>query len=374
MKSRKEFSQLIVAILVFILLCTSACTQKESNIVKIGAVVPLTGPGAALGNLIKRGLDLGVEDVNSLSNEIQIEIVYEDSQTNPNQGLTAFRKLVSIDRVPVVLVAFSTVCNAVAPVAEELKVLMIGMTTSMPGLPQEKKYVMRLFPNADMLAGSMAEYASERFQLASVLYAEDEYGRTQFTTFAKMFEGDGRKIVFHEAFNTTETQFRTTVAKMLNQNPDVIFLPGYGPGYIALLNQIRENNKSISILGDSPLTNPPVYRAAGQAAEGIVVPATLLDAGVSITEDQKNFLQAYQSRFNENPSINVSINFDFIHMIARAANDTNFSPDAILDYFINTLSPYDGIVGEIRFDKEGESLVHVQPMKISKGTIINIRE
>jgi branched-chain amino acid transport system substrate-binding protein len=352
----------------------STNTNSSTQPYRFGAVIPLTGPGAALGGLIRRGIELGVEDVNNgKAADKQIGVVFEDSKTVPNEGLTAFRKLVDVDKVSTVLVGFSTVCNAVAPVAEESKILMIGMTTSLPGLTDGRNYVIRFFPNADMLAGTMADYASTRFSRVAVIYAEDEYGKSAFTTFSSKFQGSARTIVFSESFKPTDTDFRSIVAKMAAANPDGIFLPGYGPGYITLINQIRERNATIPIMGDSPLTNPPVYKAAGNAVEGVIVPATPLDAGIAETPEQKAFFDSYRKRFNENPSINVTINYDFVHLLALALENTDKSPGAIRQYFLRQ-SPYKGLTGEIRFQPNGESIVQVRPMAIEGSTIVQIKE
>lgn len=353
----------------------SGCGQEgppqepaEAEVYRVGAAIPLTGPGAALGSLIKRGLELGVKEANTARPDHPIEIIFEDTKTNPKEGLTAFRKLVDVDNTKVVLVAFSAICNAVAPVAEAQKVLMVGMTTSMPGLTEGRQYVIRLFPNAEMLAGTMADYAKMHHTRAAVMYANDEYGKHTFITFKARFEGDGRQNVFSDAFSPTQKEFRETVGKMLASRPDVIYLPGYGGGYVALLKQIREQNENIMIMGDSPLSNPPVYKAAGDAADGVLVPATPLDAGVADTPRQEAFLAQYVKEFGENPSINVAINHDFVEMLSLALSETDGSPEAIRGFFLSQ-RPFHGLVGDITYQDDGESIVVVKPMRIENAQI-----
>jgi branched-chain amino acid transport system substrate-binding protein len=345
-------------------------TPHQVNTFRFGAVLPLTGPGAPLGALERRGLELGLQDVNSRSDGIKLEVIFEDSQTKPDVGLTAFRKLTDLDKASVIIVAFSAVCNAVAPVAENSQSLMIGITTSMPGLVEGRNRVIRLFPNADTLAAPIVSYASGKFSRVAVIFAEDEYGRTIFKAFRDKFEAGGGNVVFSDSFQPTETEFRSIVAKMLEAKPDAIYLPGYGPGYIALINQIRERNPTIPLMGDSPLSNPPVYKAAGNAVEGVVIPATPLDAGIAETAAQKAFLERYHAQFNENPSINVTISYDLIQLLYNAVKQTDRSPEQIRNYFLSQ-NPYVGIVGEIRYKPSGESVVPVRAMRIQGGTIVS---
>lgn len=358
--------------------CNTPATNTNSGpapgrTFRFGAVIPLTGNGSALGGLIRRGIELGVEDVNNKAGEKRIEVVIEDSKTLPNEGLTAFRKLVDVDKLNTVLVSFSLVCNAVAPVAEQSKVLMVGTTTTLPGLTDGRNYLLRFFPTADMFVSTIADYAVARYSRVAIIYAEDEYGRSMFTTFRDKFQKEGRTLVFSESFKPSDTDFRSLVAKMAVAKPDFIFLPGYGPGYVTLINQIREKNRDIPIMGDSPLTNPPVYKAAGEAVEGVVVPGTNLDAGIGETPEQQAFIENYRKRFNENPSINVTINYDFVHLLAAAAENTDKSPEAIRRYFMSQ-APYRGITGDIRFQPNGEAIIQVQPLVIKGGTITMLGE
>lgn len=345
----------------------------SGRIFRFGAVIPLTGNGSALGGLIRRGIELGVEDVNNKAGEKRIEVVIEDSKTLPNEGLTAFRKLVDVDKVNTVLVGFSLVCNAVAPVAEESKVLMVGTTTTLPGLTDNRNYLLRFFPTADMFVSTIADYAGTKYSRVAIIYAEDEYGKSMFTAFRDKFQKGGHSLVFSESFKPSDTDFRSLVEKMSAAKPDFIFLPGYGPGYVTLINQIREKNKDVPLMGDSPLTNPPVYKAAGAAVEDVIVPGTALDAGVGETPAQQAFIENYRKRFNENPSINVTINYDFVHLLAAAAENTDKSPEAIRRYFMSQ-APYKGVTGDISFQPNGESIVQVRPLVIKGGAITMISE
>jgi branched-chain amino acid transport system substrate-binding protein len=346
----------------------STSVPEKREPVKVGVVVPLTGPGAPLGELIKRGIQLGDEDVRGAERQPRLQFLFQDSKTSPKDGLAAYRHLRDVEKVDVAIVAFSTVCNAVAPAAESDRVLMIGTTTSMPGLTTGRQFVIRSFPNADMLAGTMADYAAKNFKRLAILYVEDEYGRTTFTTFKERLLNKGSAVVFSEGFPATQSEFRSLVDKMLEASPDAIYIPGYGPSYIALLKAIRERNAGIAILGDSPLSNPSVYRAAGQAVEGAIIPATDLDAGIARTDAQRRFLERYKARFSENPSINVSVNFDLVHILSEAMMKGEATPHALRSYFVSN-SPFQGITGNLSWDASGESTVVVKPMVIKGGTI-----
>src|SRR5688500_9160494 len=99
---------LVVGILAFIYYRQ---TTHDSGTLKIGALLPLTGSGANYGKSLKQGIDLAVDDINRAGgvNGQRIEIVYEDSQSDPRTGISGFNKLAGVDKVPVVLGSLSSV-------------------------------------------------------------------------------------------------------------------------------------------------------------------------------------------------------------------------------------------------------------------------
>ena len=79
--------------------------KKEPEVIKIGAILPLTGPNAQWGIPPNRGAILAVEEVNSHGGINGKKIVYisEDTQCEPQIGVSAFRKLISDKEIKAVL-------------------------------------------------------------------------------------------------------------------------------------------------------------------------------------------------------------------------------------------------------------------------------
>ena len=93
----------------------ASAVSAQADDINIGAVFPLSGPNATYGDIFMSGADLAARHANEdgmLSGELNI--LYEDSQALPQQGVVAMNKLVNVESVPYVLSAFTGVSKAIS--------------------------------------------------------------------------------------------------------------------------------------------------------------------------------------------------------------------------------------------------------------------
>ena len=149
----KKFSSMVAAIA----LVSSIAYAKE---VKIGVVLPMTGPIAAFGKSSKEGLDIAHEQNNKLSNGDTVKFVLVDDEGDKVKAATAVKKLINDDKVSVILgeVASSN-SMAMAPIAEKAKTPMITHASTNPRVTKGKKYVTRACFIDPFQGAVMAKYA-----------------------------------------------------------------------------------------------------------------------------------------------------------------------------------------------------------------------
>ena len=110
------------------MLCLIAGTAAAET-VKIGAVQPLSGKMSVYGEGFQRALNLAVEEVNAAGGikGQDLEIVYEDNLSTAQGSVSALQKLISIEKLPVVIgPAASSNFLATCPIAEREKTVFIG--------------------------------------------------------------------------------------------------------------------------------------------------------------------------------------------------------------------------------------------------------
>jgi len=103
-------------------------SAAEAETIRLGAILPLTGPGAVIGTQQMNGLQFAMDKANAAGgvHGNKIEILFEDNQAKPDQSILSFNKLVDLQKVPMIFSAYSGPSLAMAPLAGRKKILLIN--------------------------------------------------------------------------------------------------------------------------------------------------------------------------------------------------------------------------------------------------------
>jgi branched-chain amino acid transport system substrate-binding protein len=199
LKSPALLIQIYSYIIILSLVILSGCVKKEENEIRIGAILPLTGDAAEWGSNTKNGIDLAVDNINSGGgiNGRKIKILYEDTQGMPQNGVAAIQKLINVEKLPTVIDdSMSSVTLAMAPIAENNKVVLLSVGATAPKISEAGKYIFRIW-NSDDLEGKVSArfvYDDLKLKNAAILYINNDYGTGLDSVFKKAFEELGGKI------------------------------------------------------------------------------------------------------------------------------------------------------------------------------------
>ncbi len=160
---------LIISIVVASFMVFSfGCAKKEEKEIKIGAILPLTGDAAQYGQSAKKGMELAVNEINErggIDNK-KIKLIIEDRQGQVKDGVAAFRKLITVEKVPIIIgELLSSITLAIAPLANENKVVILSPASTAPKITEAGDYIFRNVAS-DIVEGQiMAEYAFKKLKL-----------------------------------------------------------------------------------------------------------------------------------------------------------------------------------------------------------------
>ncbi|MEM8556311.1 MAG: ABC transporter substrate-binding protein [Bacteroidota bacterium] len=349
---------LLASLLVVTLL--SGCNQERASAelapLEVGALLPLTGPGAVFADYIKKGLDMAADEINQ-EDPGSIVLIYEDSENNPQRGISAFQQMVLTEDPPVVISALSSVTSAVAPLAGPNNTVVIGTAVALPGVTAPSDYVFRVYPEADGIAGVIAEYASDKYQTAGIAYIDDDFGQSSAEVFEELFEADGDSVLLTEPYELTERDFRAQWEKFKDANPDVVWIVGYGPAYSALVTQMREANVQSDLLADMTLGLPVTINNVGDAAEDVVY----VDASIDPA-----FASRYESRYGERPTSYAGYAYDILMMLNEVRKGGNNTAESIRDSFAD-IEGYRGVMGNISMEEDRDAALDFILMEIESG-------
>lgn len=182
-----------ISILLLLSLCLFvffACQEKSA--IRVGVILPLTGPASEIGNNILDGIIIASEYYDSISPQ-KLKLIVEDSKLDAKQAMSSANKLITVDKVDAIIgLASSTEALVVAPVCEKNKVVMISSTASTPLLSDAGDYIFRIYPSDVYDSKVLAEYAKE-IKKVSILYLNNDFGVGLKNTFIENYKKTGEK-------------------------------------------------------------------------------------------------------------------------------------------------------------------------------------
>jgi len=326
---------------------------KEEEIIKIGAILPLSGPVSIFGNWIREGIDLALEDIN----DSRINIMYEDSKLDAKEGISAFNKLVDIDKAKIIISAMSSVSVPLMPLAKEKEILLFLQDVTYPDITVGNPLVLRHFIQSDREASILAEYTLDELKIKKVgiLYVNDEAGVGAKEAFKRIFEEKGGEVLILESYGTRDTDMKTQILKIKNENTEGIYLFGNGPSWAQTLKQIKELGFEGKILTNTAMFIKNFREIAGDAAEGVYFTYPYSD---TFKESVEEFVNLYKEKYGREPEMEAYYAWDILHILARALEENNWKTKSI-EKAILDIKEFEGAFGKTIITENGDFLTPV---------------
>ena len=329
--------------------CQSGGTVEP---IKIGLVTALTGDVASVGNDVFKGAQLKLKEINDAGgiNGRQVELVAEDGKCTGVDGASAVQKLINVDKVVAIHGAgCSGESLAAASIAEAAHVVMMSPSSSSPDLTQAGDYFFRTFPNDALKTTVMAKYFQDSGLSKVAIITENVDYAVGFRDSLEKDIGTGA-FVFDERVEPGTKDFRTLVTRLKDIDFDIIVTNFTSPSAVGLLlQQLREQGLTQQAIGHDIADTQETIDAGQEAAEGlrvINVPSIAAD-----TDFGQQFIAAYGQ-----PQASLSwasYGYDTLGVLAEAIAAAGTEGEAIRDYLYN-MESYDGVVGHISFDENGD--------------------
>jgi branched-chain amino acid transport system substrate-binding protein len=251
----------------------SAAAQQQEPF-RFGALMPTTGPEAGYGLDFVKTYEMAVKDINDNGGVAgrKLEMIVLDTQAKPELAISGANKLTEVDKVAVIITAWSSVVKAVAPIANRNAVLELNMGANSPDIAHLGDYVYTVFPLAEVDVTALAKYTKDKLgkSRAAVLYINNDTGIGGAKIYRDVFTAAGGQVVAFEAYDPKASDFTGVLLKARVGNPDVVHIHGLSelPQVIA---QMRQLGMPQQITSYSAGYNPKLLAQLGSAAEGLIV-------------------------------------------------------------------------------------------------------
>lgn len=359
--------KIIVLFLVSIFIFS--CSEKEEEI-KIGIILPLTGPGAAYGQQTWEGINLAHKIISKDSESDQKLILQvEDSQTLSSVGVSSAQKLVYQDNVKLIIGALaSNITLAISPIAEREKVLLLSPGSSADSISYAGDYIFRIAPTDRYDGKFLAETIKNKYGIdfTAVIYLNNSFGRGLYDIFQKNYEKLGGQIILAEPFLQGENNFRITLEKIKNLRLNSLLLVANTIENIVVLRQIKELNINVQIFAPSTFNDPKILEEAGSLAEGVVFSAASF-AGIKNQPNVEKFLEEFKMEYDRVPTTFSAYGYDALIILSHLIREHGMKVESIKKG-LYSLKNYQGASGELSFDQNGDAQVQLSLFTVSENS------
>ena len=325
--------------------------------IRIGAVIPLTGPVAEDGAVLLKGAKLAVQAFNDAGglNGDKIELMVEDGACIPAQSVAGAEKLVSADHVVALAGSFcSSSSGATMDVAARYKIPMVSGISTAPGLTERgNPYYFRIQATSQMLSNAFAPTMMKDVagKKVAFLVVNDDWGRSVATYYKTALEKEGAQVVSTQIFDTNETDLFPFITNVKRAEPDAVMMAANTQNAVTLTEQIRQLSLKAVLFAEGSFTAKSYYDAVGKQGDGIyglVSYVPTFDNPVN-----KSFVDRYKAAYGESPNNNAMGGYEEMSVIAAALKLAGKADPAAIREAMTKVAA-DGPVGPIRFNEKGQ--------------------
>jgi branched-chain amino acid transport system substrate-binding protein len=344
----------------------SAAAKAET--IKIGVVLPYSGPNSDLGNQVDKAFDLYLKLHAAELGDHKIELVKRDE--GPASGAiarTAVTELITNDKVKLIAgFAFSPSAIAAAPVVTQAKVPMIIANAGTAWITNLSPYIVRFSFSMWDPAYPMGSYAAKNLgcKTAAAGYTDFPPGQDSVLAFKTAFEKAGGKIVDEVRFGPPGPvpDFTPFFQRVKDEHPDCfyVFVPSgsHAGGVMKTYGDLGMRQAGVKLIG--PMDLIPDYELAhmSDAAIGLIVMSSYADDYT--TPGNAEFVKAWHDAYGPNsyPDFMSAASMDAMAGIFHVIKTLNGNLDDGAKV-VDTLKgwKHDGFRGPIEIDPQTRDVI-----------------
>ncbi len=359
-------------ILVFLALLAVILGCPGEEVVKFGAVLPLTGEAAIYGLPVHRGVDLAFEHLLSQQDlPYQLELVTVDSESDPEKA----KELLIQAYRDGALAAIGGVTTAEAlqmvAVADEFDRVLVSPSASTPQLSGISKYFYRVFPSDAREGATMGNFATQKLKAEKVviLAKEDAYAKGIQEVFKTEFERYGGEVLDLIEFPSLGSDLSGLVERVMTLRPDAVYLAAYAPDLAQMIKYLRDQGFKGTIFTTSAFAAPEIIAQVGRPAEGVFLTQAVFDID---SEDPtiRKFVDAYRAKYDLEPDLYAAHGYDSVLVLAEALK-LGGRTSSELWKGIRSIRDFSGATGTVQFDERGDVQKFPRIYVVNEGVLVD---
>src|SRR5699024_1759286 len=267
----------------------------------------------------------------------------------------------------------STEFEVVAPVADQNGIPILGTSVTAEGIPQIGDYVFRDSIPETLAIPASVEKAAESVDAKTValLYGNDDvFTKAGYDAMKDAAEDLGLEILTTETFQLGQNDYKAQLSKIKQADPDLVLASAlYNEGAV-IMKQARSMGIDVPFVGGNGFNSPQVIEIAGEDADGLVVATPWFTEA----DDEKvqSFVEKYKEEFGKTPDQFAAQAYDGLYIMADALKRAGEADhDKLREALLDT-QDFEGILGSMSFDEEGDIVMDPIVLTIEGGEFIEM--
>jgi ABC-type branched-chain amino acid transport systems, periplasmic component len=343
----------------------SAGSSGGLKVIKIATQSPLSGGSATLGEAIKNGAQLALDDQQKAFNKKGYKLVLSpyDDMGDPKKGVSNAQAIAADSSVLAVVGHLNSgVAIPSSQVYQKNNLVMVSpAATATTVTDRGLSTVNRVCARDDFQGPAGANYAIKTLGVKKIFIIQDKtpYGSGLAAAFRDEAKKLGATILGYEGITVGEKDFSGVVSKAASTKPDLIYFGGvYAEGAL-IVKQARAQGLSIPIMGGDGMDSSTSVQIAGDAIKGVYYSTVVGD--VTKTEKGRTFAAAYKAKFKKSVEGYSAYGYDsaavLLEGISKAIdkNGGKLPTRQAVTTAVRGIQDYDGIATKVAFDSKGDN-------------------
>jgi len=385
-------------------LCAIICWQAFPALaadapdkIKIGVILPLSGPVSWAGASLKAGSDLAVEEANAnggifmkeFNKKIPVEAIYEDNQSKPAIGVAVAEKLITKDKVHFLVGSgfHSSVTIAVMELAPKYNLPIQSWMPVSEEISNKIKSNPEKYWNfwkgdfassayGKTIAATYKDLVSKKLinpknKKIAFVVEDTDFGRSNADVSLALMEKDGWKKAAYEVVPVGHNDFYPQLTKLKISQPDIVVscFTALNSG-VSFVKQFRESGLSASHMAIFYPLYPQLVQQAGNAAQNLLWTPLLLNPDK--IKHQAIFRDNYKKKYGKSINNQSAAGYDGMVGAVKAFELAgSLDPKKVVDAI--SKADYQGVLGRYKYDLErheimdGVDYIPIPTAQISDG-------
>ena len=356
----------------------AGCGRRDSPIerqnplleeVRVGIILPLTGLLGEMGNTEKQAIEMALSRTSS-ANVPRIRVLFEDGKGDNKTVVAAANKLISIDKVRMLITSTSGASMAAQPVAETFNIPLIAFCMDTE-IARKSPITIRHYLGLDEESNAIVRYLlglPSHSRIAILHGAVSAWRQAVNTIYLPQLKTHFRHPILVEEYDLKERDFRPPLAKLKSAEVNVLVILGYGFEYGPLFSQMEE----IGIRNSTEIVGGWGFLYTGLASsqlDGIKVagPRYVFEKGPKGSA----FAEEFQSRYGRPPNFDAAFAYELACNLPLIADVfLKHGPTRLKDELV-ARGKFEGVFGPYRFSPEGNMITETAVGVYRNGQLVS---